>query len=156
MTKKQKTSCLRKKWDRKPWKGWVKRKRTIFKRMTVVLKGKRPGEAHKNSANFSKKKCPKPMLITRKNKSSWKNKKRLIKERKKERNERFDKVLQQQNDNIMAMMIGQQQQQLQQPQAMFMAQQQQPTQALMRARGIIFLVKCNWLVKIISRQYIFR
>ena len=64
-----------------------------------------------------------------------------IDKRKKERNERFDKVLQQQNDNIMAMMMGQQQQQQQQPQAMFMAQQQQPTQALMRARGIIFFSK---------------
>ena len=30
-------------------------------------KKKRPGEAHKNFSNFSKKKCPKPMLIKRKN-----------------------------------------------------------------------------------------
>ena len=43
-----------------------------------------------------------------------------IDKREKERNERFNKVLQQQNDNIMAMM-GQQQQQLQQLQTMFMA-----------------------------------
>ena len=45
----------------------------------------------------------------------------FIDKREKERNKRFDKVLQQWNDNIMAMM-GQQQQQL---------QQQQQTQALM-------------------------
>ena len=121
----------------------------------MVLKRKRPGDGHKNSANFSKKKCPKSKLKESLRKNKLKEQEAIDK-RKKERNERFDKVLQQQNDNIMAMMIGQQQQQLQQPQAMFMAQQQQPTQALMRARGIIFLVKCNWLVKIISRQYIFR
>lgn len=57
-----------------------------------------------------------------------------IDKREKERNERFDKILQQQNDNIMAMM-GQQQQQLQQLQTMFMAQQQQQTQALMAILG---------------------
>ena len=52
-----------------------------------------------------------------------------IDKREKERNERFHKVLQQQNDNIMAMM-GQQQRQ-----TMFMAQQQQQTQALMIILG---------------------
>ena len=57
-----------------------------------------------------------------------------IDKREKERNERFHKVLQQQNDNIMAM-TGQQQQQLQQLQTMFMAQQQQQTQALMTILG---------------------
>ena len=57
-----------------------------------------------------------------------------IDKREKERNERFDKVLQQQNDNIMAMM-GQQQQQLEELQTMFMAQQQQQTQARMAILG---------------------
>ena len=57
-----------------------------------------------------------------------------IDKREKERNERFHKVLQQHNDNIMAM-IGQQQQQLQQLQTMFMAQQQQQTQPLMAILG---------------------
>ena len=57
-----------------------------------------------------------------------------IDKREKERNERFHKVLQQQNDNIMAM-TGQQQQQLQQLQTMFMAQQQQQTQALKTILG---------------------
>ena len=37
------------------------------KKMTMVLRRKRPGEAHKNSSSFLKKKCPKPMLIKRKN-----------------------------------------------------------------------------------------
>ena len=123
--------------------------------MTVVLKGKRPGEAHKNSANFFKEKMSKTHAYNKEKQVKLKEQEAIDK-RKKERNERFDKVLQQQNDNVMAMMMGQQQQQLQQPQATFMAQQQQPTQALMRARRKIFLVKCNWLVKIISRQYIFR
>ena len=54
----------------------------------------------------------------------------FIDKREKERNERFDKILQQRNDNIMAMM-GQQQQ----LQSMFMAQQQQQTQALMTILG---------------------
>ena len=45
----------------------MSQKKIISKKMTMVLRRKRPGEAHKNSSSFLKKKCPKPMLIKRKN-----------------------------------------------------------------------------------------
>lgn len=51
----------------KAMKRMNQKKKKILKRMTVVLKRKGPREAHKNSSNFWKKKCPKRMLIKRKN-----------------------------------------------------------------------------------------
>ena len=45
----------------------MSQKKIISKKMTMVLRRKRPGEAHENSLSFLKKKCPKPMLIKRKN-----------------------------------------------------------------------------------------
>ena len=95
----------------------------------MVLRRKRPGEAHKNSSSFLKKKISKTHAHKKEKLQVKLKEQEAIDKREKERNERFHKVLQQQNDNIMAMM-GQQQ-----LQTMFMAQQQQQTQALMIILG---------------------